>query len=90
MDEPLFSMQCLYDSDTFVLIHMRYLHGGQHVDSFELVDKSTDRSFHMHGGFAEVLDKHLRKWQQNPPHVDQVERLLSRYAQLATNPLLCH
>ncbi|MDM0046974.1 DUF3567 domain-containing protein [Variovorax dokdonensis] len=90
-------MQMLYDSESFVVVHMQanaddalpnlptlVRHG------FEIVDKRTGKEIYLDGSWAEMFHKQIAAWQLNTPTEEEVETTLEGYAELAQNPVLMH
>ena len=90
-------MQMLYDSDSFIVVHMQanesacgepppalLRHG------FEIVDKRTNKEVYLDGSWAELFQRQINAWQLNTPSQEEVETTLEGYAALAQNPLLMH
>ena len=92
-------MKMLYDSDSFVVLHLRpdlgmptevpRADGMGSVPAlprhgFEIVDKRSGKEVYLDGSWAEL------DWQREAPDEDEVEATLERYAQLAQNPVLIH
>lgn len=98
-------MQMLYDSDTFVVLHMQpdlgqpekiLLSDGKTETSalprhgFEIVDKRSGKEVYLDGAWAELFQRQIHAWQQESPSEEEVEATLERYASLAQNPVLIH
>jgi hypothetical protein len=95
--QTLDNMQMLYDSDSFVVVHMQ-----ANADSaqpnlpalvrhgFEIVDKRTGKEIYLDGSWAELFHKQIAEWQLNTPTEEEVETTLEGYAELAQNPVLMH
>ena len=91
------TMQMLYDSDSFVVVHMQ-----ANADSelpnlpalvrhgFEIVDKRSNKEVYLDGSWAELFQKQIAAWQLNTPTEEEVETTLEGYAELAQNPVLMH
>ena len=93
-------MDMLYNSDTFSVMHLHVQdetlapvrpdvpalsrHG------FEIVDKRSGKEVYLEGSWAELLQNHLRAWQENAPSQEEVEETLAGFAELAQNPVLVH
>ena len=97
-DNP--AMQMLYDSDSFVVVHM-------HPDAapegapqpsapvlarhgFEIVDKRSGKEVYLDGSWAELFQQQITAWQANTPTQEEVEDTLEGYAELAQNPVIMH
>ena len=91
------SMQMLYDSDSFVVVHLQandevvqpnlpalVRHG------FEIVDKRSGKEVYLDGSWAELFQQQITAWQLNTPTEEEVETTLEGYAELAQNPVLMH
>ena len=98
-------MRTLYDSDSFVVVHM--LAQALVVDvpgsateapavpmlerhGFEIVDKRSGKEVYLDGSWAELFKQHIDAWQIKTPTQDEVESTLERYAELAQNPVVMH
>lgn len=90
-------MHMLYDSDSFVVVHLQanepvagepspeeIRHG------FEIVDKRTNMEVYLDGPWAEAFQQQINAWQLNTPSQEEVEAILDGYAELAQNPLVIH
>jgi hypothetical protein len=90
-------MQMLYDSDSFVVVHLQaneapdghpqprnIRHG------FEIVDKRSNKEVYLDGTWADAFQKQINAWQVNTPTQEEVEATLDGYAELAQNPLVIH
>jgi hypothetical protein len=92
-------MQMLYDSESFVVVHMQL---DTHQDSteikkpalarhgFEIVDKRSGKEVYLDGSWAELFQQQITAWQVNTPTQEEVEDTLDGYAELAHNPVLMH
>ena len=96
-------MQMLYDSESFVVLHLR-----PDVDpdasavaaadaapqlprhGFEIVDKRSGKEVYLDGSWAEMFQKQIIAWQQDAPTEEEVEDALERYAGLAQQPVVVH
>ena len=90
-------MQMLYDSDSFVVVHMQANepNDGDPPPSevrhgFEIVDKRSGKEVYLDGSWAELFQQQISAWQENTPSQEEVEDTLSRYAELAQNPVVMH
>lgn len=93
-------MQMLYDSESFVVVHMlanETPSGGQAAGSpalarhgFEIVDKRTNKEVYLDGSWADLFQRQINAWQLNTPSQEEVETTLDGYAGLAQNPLVMH
>ena len=92
-------MQMLYDSESFVVVHMvpdendpvpentvpqMARHG------FEIVDKRSGKEVYLDGSWAEMFQEKILDWQRNTPTQEEVEDTLDGYAGLAQNPVIVH
>ena len=90
-------MQMLYDSESFIVVHMQAnepepgepppalaRHG------FEIVDKRNNKEVYLDGSWAEMFQRQINAWQLKTPSQEEVESVLGGYAELAQNPLLMH
>jgi Protein of unknown function (DUF3567) len=94
------SMQMLYDSESFVVVHMQL----EAIESsateikkpalarhgFEIVDKRSGKEVYLDGSWAELFQQQITAWQVNTPTQEEVEDTLDGYAELAHNPVLMH
>jgi hypothetical protein len=90
-------MHMLYDSDSFVVVHMlanQTAEGERAPDvarhGFEIVDKRVNKEVYLDGRWAEVFQRQILAWQRQTPTQAEVEDMLGRYAELAQNPLIMH
>ncbi|MDF1486265.1 DUF3567 domain-containing protein [Ramlibacter sp. H39-3-26] len=93
-------MQMLYDSDSFVVVHMLHGHEAAQSDApqepqlvrhgFEIVDKRSGKEVYLDGSWAEMFQAQVLEWQRNTPTQEEVEDTLEGYAGLAQNPVLVH
>jgi hypothetical protein len=90
-------MQMLYDSDSFVVVHLQAnepLEGEVHPRSvrhgFEIVDKRSNKEVYLDGTWADAFQRQINAWQVNTPTQEEVEATLDGYAELAQNPLVIH
>jgi hypothetical protein len=93
------TMQMLYDSDSFVVVHVvpgeDEASVAPHVPvlarhGFEIVDKRSGKEVYLDGSWAELFQKQIAAWQLNTPTQEEVEDTLEGYAELAQNPVLMH
>jgi Protein of unknown function (DUF3567) len=94
------SMQMLYDSESFVVVHMQLETLGNDVEElkkpalarhgFEIVDKRSGKEVYLDGSWAELFQQQITAWQMNTPTQEEVEDTLDGYAELAHNPVLMH
>lgn len=90
-------MQMLYDSDTFVVVHLQAneaAEGEPRPDvarhGFEIVDKRSNKEVYLDGSWADAFQRQITAWQLNTPTQEEVEATLDGYAELAQNPLVIH
>lgn len=90
-------MQMLYDSDSFVVVHMQANEPGEGETSppvarhgFEIVDKRSNKEVYLDGTWADAFQRQINAWQLNTPTQEEVEATLDGYAELAQNPLVIH
>ena len=95
-------MNMLYDSDSFVVVHM--LPDADRIEGpteekpqpqlvrhgFEIVDKRTGKEVYLDGSWAEMFQMQITAWQQNTPSQEEVEDTLEGYATLAQMPVVMH
>lgn len=94
------SMQMLYDSESFVVVHMQLdTVGSDNAETkkpalarhgFEIVDKRSGKEVYLDGSWAELFQQQITAWQVNTPTQEEVEDTLDGYAELAHNPVLMH
>lgn len=93
-------MQMLYDSESFVVVHMQANEPaeGDPQDAtpalarhgFEIVDKRSNKEVYLDGSWAEMFQRQINAWQLNTPTQEEVESTLDGYSVLAQNPLVMH
>ena len=90
-------MQMLYDSDSFVVVHLQANEALEGEESslltrpgFEIVDKRSNKEVYLDGSWADAFQRQINAWQQNTPTQEEVEATLDGYAELAQNPLVIH
>lgn len=95
------AMQMLYDSESFVVVHMQLHCVEQDAvagvsqsmlarHGFEIVDKRSGKEVYLDGSWAELFQQQITAWQANTPTQEEVEDTLDGYAELAHNPVLMH
>ncbi len=95
------TMQMLYDSESFVVVHMvpdeedKAVAAGPQLPvlarrGFEIVDKRSGKEVYLDGSWAELFHQQIMAWQQNTPTQEEVESTLEGYAELAQTPVLMH
>ena len=96
-------MHMLYDSDSFVVVHMLpdADRSGVADDAlpaapqlvrhgFEIVDKRSGKEVYLDGLWAELFQRRITAWQESTPTQEEVEDTLAGYAELAQNPVVVH
>lgn len=83
-------MQMLYDSDSFVVVHVEAGKPRKKRDGFEIVDKRTNTEVYLDGPWAAAFERHIKAWQSVTPQQEEVEAVLEGYAELAHYPLVMH
>ena len=98
-------MQMLYDSDSFVVVHIlpdAFVQADSPASSsadprpqlarhgFEIVDKRSGKEVYLDGLWAELFQQRIAAWQENLPTQEEVEDTLEGYAELAQNPVVVH
>ncbi len=90
-------MQMLYDSDSFVVVHVQAnepLEGDPQPETprhgFEIVDKRSNKEVYLDGSWAAVFQTQINAWQLNTPTQEEVEETLDNYCSLAQYPLVMH
>lgn len=96
-------MNMLYDSDTFVVVHL--LPDADRVEEasedgsapaqlarhgFEIVDKRTGKEVYLDGSWAEMFQLQILAWQRDAPTQEEVEDTLDGYTGLAQHPVVVH
>ena len=93
------AMQMLYDSDSFVVVHMVPDSEDDASESagpqlarhgFEIVDKRSGKEVYLDGSWAEMFQEKIMDWQRNTPTQEEVEDTLDGYVGLAQNPVVVH
>jgi len=91
------NMQMLYDSDSFVVVHLQANDEAVQPNlpalvrhGFEIVDKRSGKEVYLDGSWAELFQQQITAWQLNTPTEEEVETTLEGYAELAQNPVLMH
>ncbi|MBP7566297.1 MAG: DUF3567 domain-containing protein [Burkholderiaceae bacterium] len=94
-------MQMLYDSESFVVVHMQPDEDVRDESTapvvpfmarhgFEIVDKRSGKEVYLDGSWAELFQQQIAAWQLNTPTQEEVEDTLEGYAELAQNPVVMH
>lgn len=96
-------MHMLYDSDSFVVVHMQTdtvsdTTANPHASAtpqlvrhgFEIVDKRSGKEVYLDGSWAELFQQKILAWQRNIPSQQEVEDTLDGYIGLAQNTVLVH
>ena len=98
-------MHMLYDSDTFVVVHMLTEHpssvpaavaSGSASEillprhGFEIVDKMAGKEVYLDGAWAELFQQEVNTWEAEGTSEEEIEATLTKYAELAQNPVLLH
>jgi hypothetical protein len=90
-------MQMLYDSDSFVVVHLQAnapaqgeAEPGVARHGFEIVDKRSNKEVYLDGSWADAFQRQINAWQLDTPTQEEVEETLGSYAELAQNPLVMH
>lgn len=93
------TMQMLYDSDAFVVVHMvadEPAPGGAPLmaplvrHGFEIVDKRHGKEIFLEGLWADLFEERLQRWREKAPSQDEIEATLEGYAQLAQTRVVLH
>ena len=93
------AMRMLYDSDSFVVVHVQPTEdqapAAPHLpvlarDGFEIVDKRSGKEVYLDGSWAELFQQQIAAWQLNTPTQEEVEDTLEGYAELAQTPVVLH
>lgn len=93
-------MNMLYDSDSFVVLHVQANEPQESASAsevpllarhgFEIVDKRSGKEVYLDGSWAEIFQQRIVAWQQKTPTQEEVEDTLEGYAELAQTPLTLH
>lgn len=97
-------MQMLYDSDSFVVVHMladtlEPINTDKDAPpppprlarhGFEIVDKRSGKEVYLDGSWAEMFQQQILAWQRNTPTQEEVEEALDGYTGLAQTPVIVH
>ena len=95
-------MHMLYDSESFVVVHMLPQPGQDDTQAdekpvpqllrhgFEIVDKRSGREVYLDGSWAELFQQQILAWQRDTPTQEEVEDTLDSYVGLAQNPVVVH
>lgn len=95
-------MHMLYDSESFVVVHMQPDAGRSEAPSatppvpqlarhgFEIVDKRSGKEVYLDGSWAEMFQQQILAWQHDTPTQEEVEDTLDGYVGLAQNPVVVH
>ena len=98
-------MHMLYDSESFVVVHMQPDAAQAEADSspaasplvpqlarhgFEIVDKRSGKEVYLDGSWAEMFQEQILAWQRDTPTQEEVDDTLDGYAGLAQNPVIVH
>ncbi len=96
-------MNMLYDSDSFVVVHM--LPDADRLEKsstdevklpqlarhgFEIVDKRSGKEVYLDGSWAEMFQLQILAWQRDAPTQEEVEDTLDGYTGLAQHPVVVH
>ena len=93
-------MNTLYDSDSFVVVHLLPDEPARADDDageptlarhgFEIVDKRSGKEVYLDGSWAELFQQQILAWQRDTPTQEEVEDTLDSYVGLAQNPVVVH
>ncbi|RYF28024.1 MAG: DUF3567 domain-containing protein [Comamonadaceae bacterium] len=95
-------MHMLYDSESFVVVHMQPDAGREDVPAptllapqlarhgFEIVDKRSGKEVYLDGSWAEMFQEQILAWQRDTPTQEEVDDTLDGYVGLAQNPVIVH
>jgi hypothetical protein len=90
-------MQMLYDSDSFVVVHLQAnepVEGEAHPASvrhgFEIVDKRSNKEVYLDGTWADAFQRQINAWQLNTRPRKRSRATLDGSARAGTNPLVIH
>lgn len=95
-------MNTLYDSESFVVMHMLSSLDGQEAveqdpgkpalvrHGFEIVDKRSGKEIYLDGSWAEIFQQQIQAWQRKTPTQEEVEDTLASYTVLAQQPIVVH
>jgi Protein of unknown function (DUF3567) len=83
------TLQMLYDSDAFAVMHMV-------ADAEPATDAQRPTlvrhgcEVFLEGSWAELFQERLQHWREHAPTQDEIEATLEGYAQLAQTPIALH
>ena len=95
-------MHMLYDSDSFVVVHMQPDTGEAEAPAgvppvhqlarpgFEIVDTRSGKEVYLDGSWAEMFQQQILAWQRDTPTQEEVDDTLDGYVGLAQNPVVVH
>lgn len=92
-------MQMLYDSDTFLVVHMvanepfgLVPHDPYETPrhGYEIVDKRVNKEVYLDGAWAVAFSQQMSAWREDIPEQSEIEELLDSYCTLAQYPLALH
>lgn len=95
-------MHMLYDSESFVVVHMQPDAGRDGAPpatllapqlarhGFEIVDKRSGKEVYLDGSWAEMFQEQILAWQRDTPTQEEVDDTLDGYVGLAQNPVIVH
>ena len=87
-------MHMLYDSESFVVVHMLTEHpstspaataGGASAEAL-----LPRHGFEIVGAWAELFQQEVNTWENEGTSQEDIEATLSKYAELAQNPVVLH
>ena len=93
------AMRMLYDSDSFVVVHVQPTEDQAPAapnlpvlarDGFEIVDKRSGKEVYLDGSWAELFQQQILAWQREAPTEEEVDATLDGYTGLAQQPLVVH
>ncbi len=79
------AMNMLYDSESFVVVHVQPNEGDEPAQpnvpvlerhGFEIVDKRSGKEVYLDGSWAELFQQQIAAWQLNTPTQEEVEDTL--------------
>lgn len=93
------AMNMLYDSESFVVVHVQPNEGETPAQpnmpvlerhGFEIVDKRSGKEVYLDGSWAEMFQEQILAWQRDTPTQEEVDDTLDGYVGLAQNPVVIH
>ena len=87
-------MQMLYNSNSFFVLHFDVPTEGDPDATarrgYEIVDKRLRKEIFIEGEVAETFQSGVKALAETNPSVEELDDYISRYTQLAQQPLILH